>query len=471
MARESQGLQIALIIFFMLTIVLGVTTFLYHGKYVDAQKLAEANEGTATENGRLLAGQKTESAELKQMIGLADKPLSDVKDQFGKDKATYGKGLHDAELFWSPMLARLWEANKDHETDITALTTKLKDLQLAFDTREKTKDDQIKKLDAAVKEAGERLAAITSAFNDQRRAFEALGDGFKQKVDQIFKDSTAKTDKAAQIVKLVEAQATKIKTENEKLEAELRKFDRPVMDHPLGSVTFVDQGLRTVWINLGRADALDRQIRFSVYSADAMDLGKAQIKATVEVTAITGDHEAEARIIDDKVADPILPGDRVFTRLWSPGDRQHFALAGVMNIDGDGRNAVAVVRNLIRGNGGDVDCWMDESGNKNGEVTFKTRWLVRGDDPKDGKQFDAMTKIVRDAARVDARTITLSELKQQVDYKPGTVGVQGARPGAAAAAPRAAAAAQPVAKPVVPKPVAKPAAKKPAPKTEDEDTP
>ena len=33
MARENQGLQIALIIFVMLTIVLGVTTFIFYHKY------------------------------------------------------------------------------------------------------------------------------------------------------------------------------------------------------------------------------------------------------------------------------------------------------------------------------------------------------------------------------------------------------------------------------------------------------
>ena len=40
MARENQGLQVALIIFFMLTIILGVTTFIFFRQYEEADKKA-----------------------------------------------------------------------------------------------------------------------------------------------------------------------------------------------------------------------------------------------------------------------------------------------------------------------------------------------------------------------------------------------------------------------------------------------
>ena len=41
MARENQGLQIALIIFVILTIILGVTTFLFFRQYEEATAKAE----------------------------------------------------------------------------------------------------------------------------------------------------------------------------------------------------------------------------------------------------------------------------------------------------------------------------------------------------------------------------------------------------------------------------------------------
>jgi len=42
MARENQGLQIALIVTVMLTIILGVTTFIFYRQYDDANTKAKA---------------------------------------------------------------------------------------------------------------------------------------------------------------------------------------------------------------------------------------------------------------------------------------------------------------------------------------------------------------------------------------------------------------------------------------------
>ena len=50
MARENQGLQIALIIFVMLTIILGVTTFLFFRQYQEKDIAAKEARQQATEN-------------------------------------------------------------------------------------------------------------------------------------------------------------------------------------------------------------------------------------------------------------------------------------------------------------------------------------------------------------------------------------------------------------------------------------
>ena len=79
------------------------------------------------------------------------------------------------------------------------------------------------------------------------------------------------------------------------------------MDVPSGEIIRVSLPNKMVWINLGRADSLQRETRFTVYSTD----GKAVKKGTVEVTLIDGEHSAAARIRDDKIADPILAGDKI----------------------------------------------------------------------------------------------------------------------------------------------------------------
>ena len=66
------------------------------------------------------------------------------------------------------------------------------------------------------------------------------------------------------------------------------------MDIPSGEITWVSLPNKLVWINRGRADSLQRQTKFTVYSADSTNAAKAVKKGTVEVTQIEGDHSAQA---------------------------------------------------------------------------------------------------------------------------------------------------------------------------------
>ena len=157
---------------------------------------------------------------------------------------------------------------------------------------------------------------------------------------------------------------------------EIRKADRKEMDMPSGEITWVSLPTKTVWINRGRADALQRGIRFTVYSAESNTAAKAIEKGTVEVTRIVADHQAECRIVDDKFADPMTSGDKVFTAFWSPGQQIHFALSGIMNLDGDGRNQVNEAIGLVKSYGGVVDCWLDEQGHRQGQITASTQYIV-----------------------------------------------------------------------------------------------
>ena len=199
-----------------------------------------------------------------------------------------------------------------------------------------------------------------------------------------------------------------------------RRQDRQAGNgRPSGEITWVSLPNKMVWINRGRADALQRQTKFTVYSADSTDAAKAVKKGTVEVTRIEGDHMAQARILDDKLADPIMAGDKVFTPLWSPGQQNHFALTGIMNLDGDGRNQLSAVRGMINENGGAVDCELDEQGHKQGQITANTRYLVVGDAPdKSSPEFmKNHDEILRDAERYQVRKMTLSDFKQQMNYQ------------------------------------------------------
>src|SRR6185436_7906434 len=183
--------------------------------------------------------------------------------------------------------------------------------------------------------------------------------------------------------------ATRVK----KLEEQLTKQDRAVKylieqrkDEPGsfevadGRISWVNQN-GTVWINLGTADSLRRQVTFSVFDADQHDAAKAEKKGSIEVTRLLDDHMAEARITKDDPTNPILTGDNIYSQVWHRGKKLHFALTGVIDIDGDGQSDMQQALELIKLNGGIVDAYLKDDGKVDGEITANTRYLVLGDVP------------------------------------------------------------------------------------------
>jgi hypothetical protein len=176
-----------------------------------------------------------------------------------------------------------------------------------------------------------------------------------------------------------------------------------------------------VWINLGSADALRRQVTFSVFDADRTDPAKADQKGSIEVTRILGDHMAEARITSDDVRNPILTGDRIYSQVWHRGKQLRFALTGVMDLNDDGTNDIQLARDLVELNGGVVDAYLDDDGKVVGEMTVNTRYLVLGKFPEEGHRaamqrgFQQMSE---DAKTNGVEIITLDKFLNQVGYAP-----------------------------------------------------
>ena len=109
---------------------------------------------------------------------------------------------------------------------------------------------------------------------------------------------------------------------------ELQKGQVDLFENPDGKITQVSQSQRLVWLNVGRADGLMRQTTFSVYDHKENGVASAKAKARIEVVEVSDEHMAEARILEDSAANPIMKGDIIHTPTWSPGQRIHFAMAG-----------------------------------------------------------------------------------------------------------------------------------------------
>jgi hypothetical protein len=186
-----------------------------------------------------------------------------------------------------------------------------------------------------------------------------------------------------------------------------------------GRISWVNQN-GTVWINLGEADSLRRQITFSVFDTDQRDAAKAKKKGSIEVTRILGDHLAEARITQDDARNPILTSDQVYSQVWERGNKLHFALTGIIDLDGDGQSDLQLARDLIELNGGVVDSYIGEEGNVVGNMSVVTRYLVLGEYPEEARKTavrEGWQSMNEEASDFGVEVITLDEFLNQMGYQ------------------------------------------------------
>ena len=91
MARENQGLHIALIIFVVLTVMLAISTFMcYRGWQNEAVKAKTANEQNGV-SSQALREKQDECNQLKQVLGFADtETLEEITKAHAEDMQKYG---------------------------------------------------------------------------------------------------------------------------------------------------------------------------------------------------------------------------------------------------------------------------------------------------------------------------------------------------------------------------------------------
>jgi len=448
MARENQGLQIALIILFMLTIILGVTTYVFCRQYIEADDSGRKLEGQLKDSDVAKQSIQDENNQLKKMIlGTADaeeKKLEEITTQYNLDREKFAAGFDDQDKFYRPLVLRLYDTVSKKTGELTDANDALQALRDDYVKWKAEMTGQVTKHDDARLAAEDKLKNAVAAYDAARAQIDAGKEQIQKDAEKAREDAEKRL---ADLTTEKDNALTKVKTLETRVDQQGKALDdvtRPTMEVPDGKITWVDQRTGTVWIDLGRADALRQQTTFSVYPIDITNLAKGGKKASIEVTRIRGEHLAEARIVEDTVSDPIMIGDKIYTPVWSPGEQVRFALAGLMDIDGDGTSDRQTVQELIEMSGGKVDYWMDEKGNKNGEMTIHTRYLVVDSQALDvggksdkatatGADAEAQAKAkaaetqagkyssVMDEARgLGLKKITLGELLQQMGWKSPT---------------------------------------------------
>ncbi|MFV2066826.1 MAG: hypothetical protein ACC645_07565, partial [Pirellulales bacterium] len=437
--RENQTLQIALMVFALLVVMLAVTT------YIGFKQASDRSKELADVQTRLRDAEKgardaeTEAIRYKSMMGFKDNDTLEQIDVMYRgregddgpaqqgDMQKYASNLPAEEQTYRGALERLYselravsqreaEALSREKETKAHLANVQKDAQKQLDAYKRNKDE-------IERDANSKAAK----FDEERTRFEQNMGKMSQQIDEQRKKIAASIASAQEEKKKLEDQIARLQRQLFRVSQEKKELVDETFDVADGHISHVHQGSRGVWIGLGADDGLTPRVTFSVYDADEINAASAAKKGSIEVTRVLGSHMAEARILSDTPANPIVHGDQIYSPIWHRGRHESFALAGFFDIDGDGESDLERLHSLIQVNGGIVDAEIGPDGVIKGKLTVNTRYLVLGDEPKisesEGitavkKAVAAYSEMSRQAENLGVEKISIDEFLDRMGWHP-----------------------------------------------------
>lgn len=435
---SKQGLIISLVCFVLLALILGMTTYTGYteaGRQEGLKKTAEDEKKTA-DKGR--EWYKFQALLLKAYGGHAEKEdlndLANLRGQYGEGgSGSLGQGERDRaavdklvkqlddrnNLGWDPAQSKPRETYSDK---VARLTQQLVATQQTLNNNvallEKTKKDfqemqdglqgQMNKWKAEFDKAQKQNVADsqqkTKEFQDALTQVATLAkfkEDLEKQAEQL-KDDTARAE--TKLKKEIDDQQNKIV----RIESQLPRTSLIDFDKPKGKIVQLDRTGTTAYLNLGSADNVRPQLTFSISGVGPGGRSNRQRKGNLEVVNVLRDHLSEARITEvvDPSREPIMQGDLLFNPAWSPGQREHVAIAGVIDLTGEGRdNAAEFIKSLER-QGIVVDAYLDlkDLTVKGKGLNLQTNYLILGDQPEFAGEMAIKPDDPRATRMTDVRT-------------------------------------------------------------------
>jgi hypothetical protein len=414
--RESKAGLIITLVFFILT-TLGVGVYAYtlqaeveaKGK---AAKDAAAKEKTANDERDWYKFQATlYRSYMGQLDGVDLAALQQAREAF--DANQLGQKAPDKDA-----VTKLIKETFDKKMPWDAANKKPRGTYEDLLAAEKRRYDDLEKLnaglDTAKKAAEQKLKVAEDALADAKNKFDQALDGVKKQSDldlssliktndDLGKSLTkANTDKVEEVKKVAEnlrkATATIAKKDEEittlKAVVKQKTDDIGALRQREGAapkdwrtdwqIAAMDRTGKQPYINLGSADNVTPQLTFTVHGLGPDGKPLPNSKGSIEVVNVVRDHLSQARIINvkDPDRDPILKGDILFNPLWNPTLKKHVAVAGIIDLTGDGRDSLTeFIRNLEKQNVV-VDAYLDPKDRKvkGGDITVQTDYLIVGEE-------------------------------------------------------------------------------------------
>lgn len=428
---QNQGLQIALIIFVILT-VLSMGFAVFTGTNVRELRTAvETERKNAHSNEQAFLEVQEELNFVKGLIGLKSTDVGDMPDKqateafFQADLKKYGDRLKAIEAAAAPPASYSQSIDasltvlEQRNQELDAEKTKSADLEkqkasleatyqaqvdqfkMQADAADKARADAVSRADAAEKAAQDAKTSALASIDKLTKELETQRADYQKKID----------DQAALIIELGNTLATK----NEFINNSIKTTDFAATYD--GQITRINPSTRTAWINLGTYDNLQKHLTFSVQPQGVPPGSKIPPKGRIEVIQILDNHLAECRIVEDDLQNPLLVGDNIYTPLWEPGQRTRFAFAGRIDLDGDFTDDIDRVRALVDRADGQIDAVISPTGQVEGELTIETRYLVLGPQPAQKEGLDAYNTVLAKAEQLGVQRVPVSVFLDQIGYR------------------------------------------------------
>ncbi|MDO4550140.1 MAG: hypothetical protein Q4C96_02675 [Planctomycetia bacterium] len=417
-SKIEMGLKIALILFVIIAITLGVTTFVFKKQRDEAYLERDDAQKNASTAQSELSKANEDIIELKRMMGYAEEGITEITSKFEEEMKRVAPQI-EVPTFLSAIESMQKQINNLRDEAATK-DKAMVELQKQFKTRDAVKlatmqkeEEKTKKiLEEKNKIAADYKKSVDKTITDTASAVKLAETNTNKRITEI-------KEKESTIQKQFGLMAQKDET-IKKTQDKLRALEEPILENPQGSIVYIEGDGQRGFINLGSTSGVIRGLSFGIY--DKNDISFESLKGTVTIEKVMDARSSQVRIErDTELEEDIEEGDVILNPIWSPGKKEHFALAGVMSIHG--RNDVQLVLNLIRQSGGIIDAHQDKDGNLHGRISDQTTCIIRGDAPTDASSDalrDNYTNMMDEAERLSIRIISLNDFLRKVAYKPST---------------------------------------------------
>jgi hypothetical protein len=418
-ARENQGLQAIVIALTILVLLLGVGLLLVNNARKTAVAKASDAETRAGTANTAAAKAQSEAGSYKQWIGFAESDAYDaLQERYKEDMEKFGADVQEEGRKYRQLLDNYFEEKRQLVQNEAEAKKQVKDYMARLAAVEAAKETQVKEYEKKMNDVAADAAKQKTDFDSRYAAL----NSDKEKLANDLKDFQKK----------YEDESAKKETERKNLETTIAKLERSIAKYQAslptvdpfsqpadGKITWVDQANRMVWINLGSEDGVRPQVTFKVAAEGVDDAQAAEEKGAIEVIRVDDAHMAEARITSDKDTDPLLPGDRIYSLVWDRGRKVGFGIAGVIDMDGDGKEDLELLKTVIAANNGRVDAAPDDKGKQQGEIQVDTRYLILGEFPNDRRPEMRATweALSQEAESLGVETIPLQEFLPLIGWR------------------------------------------------------